>query len=42
MFVQMVLGTGSFDQRPFLLLRHLLEHKMGNHVRAGGTWGWEP
>ena len=37
MFVQVVLGAGSFDQRPLPLLFSLLEHKMGNHVRAGGT-----
>ena len=37
MFVQVVLGAGSFDQRPSPLLFPLLKHKMGDHVRAGGT-----
>ena len=37
MFVQVVLGAWCFDQRPLPLLYPILEHKMGNHVRAGGT-----
>ena len=41
MFVQVVLGAGSFDPRPLPLLFPILEHKMGNHVRADGTWNWE-
>ena len=41
MFVQVVLGAWSCDQRPLPLLFHLLEHKMCNHVRADGTWNWE-
>ena len=41
MFVQVVLGAGSFDQRPSPLLFPLLEHKMGNHVRTDGTLGCE-
>ena len=41
MFVQVVLWAGSFDQRPLPLLFPILEHKMCNHVHAGGTWGLE-
>ena len=41
MFVQVVLGAGSFDPRPLPLLFPFLEHMMGNHVRAGGAWGGE-
>ena len=41
MFVQVVLGAGSFDQRPLPLPFLLLEQKMSNHVRADGNWNWE-